>query len=333
MHRGACNPPQRAGSALAPHIGRQRPGDEEYAHEQGAGQKDRREASGLFGFVSDDVRFEPDCRSARGALERCGAIQHDGERLLDNVRQNALRGVANQIHSHGLAGYERHREPGWNDDQRGSVGPVQTPPAFGLRDLFDSQHVSQRTLMEGVRQHGCAERAVFIDDQERSVWAAPARAKYQRQYHCYERGDRKPGEDRNRLAAQAAQVFQRADPHEPHYSLSSDPVSLMKRLSRLGCVSVVPRRSEPFRAAKISGSRCEASGIASANCASSAWITSTPSIRVSASRTCSGWKVPLNRSTSRSPSMARSSWSVPCAQMRPWSTIAKRSHSVSASSM
>ena len=199
------------------------------------------------------------------------AVGQHGEHLFNNVRQYPLRWIADQLKMGWLSVDERSGEVLGDHQESRRIPLIDAAPAFLTLHLFDADHVAQRSLAESAGQERRADTLIFIYDQQLSVWARISTSEDHHQQERDKGRDAEPSEEHHWIAPNAAKILNSACENKTHgYSLSSLPVSLMNRLSRLGCVSVVPRTSPAvLMAAKRDGRRCEASLTERASCVSS----------------------------------------------------------------
>src|ERR1043166_9086670 len=264
-------------------------------------------------------------RDGRMSLEVKTAIHHDGESLLDDVREDLLRRVRHQLQLGGLVLKERLLKSLRNDEERRGVATIHAAPAFLAARGFEHQHLGKRLPAECAFLRLGGECPVFVGHQKSSLRRGLAASKDQSDKSHDDQRNSERYRQRQGIAPQPAEVLLYGGQQKRHfYSRSSLPVSLMKRLSRLGCVSVVPRTSAPTpaSAAKIAGSFCDAPA-SDSNSRLSSTCRISASICCIAARADCGAKTPVNRNKSRSPSIDRSSARVPAAITFPWSMIAR----------
>ena len=154
--------------------------------------------------------------------------------------------------------------------------------AAGVASTFSMTTIlRERIAAEGLQEARAGDGLVLVGHQQAALRSGRLSAEYQAHQNRQHQRDSQRDESWEGIAAHAGPIFAQADGEEVHgYSRSSLPVSLMKRLSRLGWVRLVPRTSAPAaaNAEKIAGKRREASGSARISRFSSACRISTRSI-------------------------------------------------------
>jgi hypothetical protein len=260
-------------------------GDEEQAHEKHAGKEDGGEAAGRF-ILADHGGLQVDegrvwRRYEVGAAQIESGVDGDGQSLLNHLRQDTFRGVGEQLKLNGQVQQEGHLQAFGEEQEGGGIAAIDACAAGIASYFLDPDHLTQRLAVEGFEHAGAGDGVVFIGDQQK----APRGGRFAAEDQAHQNGEHQRDTERDQelegIAARAGPVFAQADGEEVHgYSRSSFPVSLMKRLSRLGWVKVAPRTSAPAAASaeKIAGRRREASGSARISRFSSACRISAPSM-------------------------------------------------------
>src|SRR5262249_22853494 len=156
-----------------------------------------------------------------------------------------------------------------DEQQRRGITPVDAGATLVPADGLDEHRFSERAPAERTAEQRAKERIVLVHHQQPALGCGGTAAEHQVDEQGDDEGDGQGHPRAQRVAPQPAEVLQGTAPDDPHgfipYSRSSLPVSLMNRLSRLGCVNVVPRISAlaACRAAYTAGSRPDASASAS----------------------------------------------------------------------
>ena len=176
-------------------------------------------------------------------------IGKDAEHLLDDSRQNCLRGIGRQPKGRRLLVDDGLAEAFRNYQQRAALAFVDPVPPFLQFDCFGlNQGVGAACLGQRVQEEATQKTVVLVDNKDMGLRCGPTRpTDGERDPHPDEQRDRNPEQEGHRIPECPEQILVRivSNVPDPH-SLNSLPVSLMNRLSRLGWVRVVSRISAPM---------------------------------------------------------------------------------------
>ena len=203
--------------------------------------------------------------SSKTLAEDLGCLKLDVERFLEDLRQHGLARVGDQLQRRGRSVQDGVAEPFGDDQESRGLALLHSPAALFRLDVLDHDEVGERTLLEPAGQEPAGQRAVVVGDQELRLQGSVA-AEHEHDEPADHERDADPEEQRGPVVLDPQEILARGGQEVPHYSRSSLPVRRMKRLSRLARVTVVSRTVAPVPATvlRISGSRREASGTASA---------------------------------------------------------------------